>query len=107
MNGIELKVSIAAGAVGGVLLILAELVLMHRKVMQYRNHLRNLHRSGRRLRLYAETICVAALALVQPVLISLLIVMALGSFNPAFSDNAAHQLQGQTDGRHLRSEHTH
>jgi hypothetical protein len=104
MGAIELKMSILTGAVGGVLLMLAELILMHRRVSKYREHLRGLHRSGRKLRLLAEVGGIAALALVQPVIISLLTVTALGSFNPQFSANAAQQLEagGQTKDRPLR-----
>lgn len=106
MGPIELKMSILTGAVGGLLLIVAELVMMHRKVAKYRDHLRSLHRSGRRLRLFAEVGGIAALALIQPVAISLLTVMALGNFNPAFSANAAQQLTGgQASERPLRSDH--
>lgn len=104
MGAIELKMSILTGAVGGVLLMLAELVLMHRRVSKYRQHLRGLHSSGRKLRLLAEVGGIAVLALVQPVVISLLTVTALGSFNPQFSSNAAQQLEagGQIKDRPLR-----
>ena len=106
MGAIELKMSILTGAVGGVLLILAELVLLHRKVSIYRQRLRSLYHSGRRARVVAEVAGVAAVALAQPVLISVLIVMALGNFNPAFSSNAVGQLQsgGAVKERPLRSE---
>lgn len=105
MGFIELKMSILTGAVAGMLLIVAELVMMHRKVSKYRDHLRGLRRSGRNLRLFAELSGIAVIALIQPVLISILTVMALGSFNPAFSANAAQQLQrdGQMQERPLRS----
>lgn len=104
MGAIELKMSILTGAVGGVLLMLAELVLMHRRVSQYREHLRGLRRSGRNLRLFAEVGGIAALAALQPVVIALLTVSALGSFNPQFSANAAQQLEagGQVKDRPLR-----
>lgn len=106
VGSIELKVSILTGAVGGVLLILAELIMMHKRVARYRAHLRGLLHSGRRLRLSIELACIAAVALIQPVVISMLTVMALGSFNPAFSANAAQQLGGgQVPERPLRSEH--
>lgn len=104
MGAIELKMAILTGAVGGVLLMLAELILMHRRVSKYREHLRGLHRSGRKLRLFAEVGGIAAIALVQPLIISLLTVTALGSFNPQFSANAAQQLEagGQVKDRPLR-----
>ncbi len=95
MGNIELNMAILTGAVGGVLLIGAELAVMHKRVGRYRVHLRELHRSGRQGRLLAEIGAVAAIALVQPVVISLLTVMALGSFHPAFSANAAQQLKGE------------
>jgi len=109
VGAIELKISILTGAVAGLLLIGAELVMMHRKVAKYRDHLRRLHRTGRKWRLFGELSFVAAVALVQPAVISILTVMALGSFNPAFSANAAQQLTGgQVEERPLRSErHAH
>lgn len=106
MGAIELKMAILTGAVGGLLLIVAELVMMHKKVARYRDHLRGLYRSGRRLRLAAEVGGLAAVALIQPVAISLLTVTALGSFNPAFSTHAAQQLKGApAEERPLRTDH--
>ncbi len=107
MGSIELKMSILTGAVGGVLLIVAELIMMHKKVSKYREHLRALYRSGRMLRLFGEVSGIAVIALIQPVLISVLTVMALGNFNPAFSANAAQQLKldGQIEERPLRTGH--
>ncbi len=106
MGAIELKMAILTGAVGGVLLMLAELVFMHRRVAAYRAHLRRLHGAGRKVRLAAELAGVAAIALAQPILIALLVVTALGNFNPRFSANAAQQLQagGQVEERPLRSD---
>ncbi|HEY5994657.1 MAG TPA: hypothetical protein VIU46_08675 [Gallionellaceae bacterium] len=95
MGNIELNMAILTGAVGGVLLIGAEMMMMHKKVARYRDHLRGLHRSGRGARLLVEAGLIAVVALVQPVIISMLTVMALGSFNPAFSANAAQQLKGE------------
>lgn len=108
MGSIELKMSILTGAVAGLLLIVAELVMMHGKVSKYREHLRGLYRSGKILRLLAEVGGIAFIALIQPVIISILTVMALGNFNPAFSANAAQQLKqgGQSEERPLRSDHT-
>lgn len=104
MGAIELKMSILTGVVGGVLLLLAELVVMHRQVSAYRAHLRALHQSGRALRLFAEVSGIVAIALVQPVVISVLTVAALGSFNPKFVSNAEQQLKagGQVQDRPLR-----
>jgi hypothetical protein len=110
MGSIELKISILTGAVAGLLLIIAELVVMHKKVATYRDHLRGLHRSGRKLRLFAELGGIAIVALIQPVAVSLLTVMALSNFNSAFSANAAEQLKqgvrgGQVEERPLHSGH--
>lgn len=106
MGAIELKMSILTGAVAGLLLMVAELVMMHKRVSKYREHLRGLYRSGRNMRLFVEVSGIAVVAMIQPVIISVLTVMALGSFNPAFSANAAKQLQqgGQIEDRPLRSD---
>jgi hypothetical protein len=105
MGNIELNMAILTGAVGGVLLIGAEMAIMSKKVGRYREHLRVLYKSRRMARLGAEIGVVAAIALVQPVIIAMLTVSALGSFNPAFSANAAQQLKGEpTIERPLRNE---
>jgi hypothetical protein len=95
MGNIELNMAILTGAVGGVLLIGAEMAMMYKKMARYRDHLRGLYRSGRVGRLIAEVGALALVALIQPVIISMLTVTALGSFNPAFSANAAQQLKGE------------
>ncbi|HMC13608.1 MAG TPA: hypothetical protein VKG67_04620 [Gallionellaceae bacterium] len=107
MGSIELKMSILTGAVAGLLLIVTELVIMHKKVSKYRDHLRGLYGSGRKLRLFVEVGGIVVVVLIQPVVISILTVMALGNFNPAFSANAAQQLKqgGQVEDRPLRSAH--
>jgi len=99
--------SVLTGAVAGLLLTGAELIMMHRKMSRYRDHLRSLYGSGRRFRLVAEVAGIAVIALIQPVIISILTAMALGSFNPAFSANAAQQLKmdGKSDERPLRMNH--
>lgn len=107
MGSIELKMAILTGAVAGLLLIVAELVMMHKRVSKYREHLRGLYRTGRKLRLLAELGGVTITVLAQPVAISLLTVKALDNFNPAFSANAAEQLKqgmqgGQVEDRPLR-----
>lgn len=104
MGAIELKMSILTGVVGGVLLLLAEVIVMHRKVSAYRAHLRTLYQSRRVVRLSAELGGLLTIALVQPVVISMLTVAALGSFNPKFATNAEQQLKagGQVKVRPLR-----
>lgn len=108
MGSIELKMAVLTGAVAGLLLLVAELVVMHKKVSKYRDHLRGLSRSGRKLRLFVELGGVAIVALIQPVTISILTAKALDNFNPAFSANAAEQLRqgvqgGQIEERPFRS----
>lgn len=103
MGSIELEMSILTGVVGGVLLMLAELIMLHAKVARYRVHLRGLWQNRKVVRLVAEVGGIAVVALVQPVIISLLTVMALGSFNPQFSAHAANQFNGvDEDKRPLR-----
>lgn len=103
-GAIELKMTLLTGAVGGVLLVLAELVMMHKKVSRYRNHLRDLHRKGRKARLTAELTGILLVLLVQPVAISMLTVKALGNFIPSFEQHAAQQLEngGSVENRPLR-----
>lgn len=109
MGSIELEMSILTGVVGGVLLLLAEIIMLHGRVARYRAHLRSLLQGRRFIRLVAELGGIATVALVQPVVISLLTVTALGSFNPQFSEHAANQLNGvHEEARPLRHDpHQH
>lgn len=113
MGAVELKITLATGAAAGVIMVLVELIALHGRVARYREHLRGLYRSGRFLRLVSEGVGVLALALVQPILASVLLLHALDNFNPQFSANAVQQLkQGvQTgdlkDDRKLRHDPDH
>ncbi len=93
MGAIELKVTLLAGMVGGIILMLAELIAMHKKVARYREHVRGLYRSGRFFRLFSEGVGILVAALIQPVIISVLLLKALDSFDPQFSARAIQQLQ--------------
>ncbi len=111
MGSIELKVTLLAGLVAGVIMVLAEAIAMHRSVKRYRDHVRELYRSGRFVRLLAEAGGVLVIALIQPVVVSLLLFKALDNFEPQFSAHAVRQLkQGVQDGnlkdeRGLRGHH--
>ncbi len=99
MGGIELKITVLAGAVAGAIMVLAELVMMHSKVARYREHLRALYRTRRWLRLYSEGVGILVVVLIQPVVVSLLLLKALDNFDPQFSAHAVQQLkQGVQDG---------
>jgi hypothetical protein len=78
---------------GGALLVLFEAIAMHRKVAKYRDHLRELYRQGRFLRLLSETSGLFFAALIQPVIVSWLLMVAVDNFNPRFSQHAIHQLK--------------
>lgn len=93
MGAIELRVSLLAGFMAGALLVLAEGVAMHRKVGKYRDHLRELYRTGRFMRLLSELFGVAFAALIQPVLMSWLLLLAMDNFTPRFSQHAVQQLK--------------
>lgn len=93
MESIELKITLLAGAVTGVIMLLGEMIAMHRKVARYRDHLRGLYRSARYPRLIAECAAILAVALIQPVIVSVLLLKALDNFDPDFSAHAVQQLQ--------------
>jgi hypothetical protein len=112
MGGIELKIIMLAGLVGGAILVLAEMIAMHAKVKQYREHLRGLLQARRYFRFGAESIGILLALLVQPVLIAMLLLKALDNFTPEFSENAVHQLQqgvqhGDFDDKRQLNEHNH
>lgn len=100
MGAIELRVCLLAGFMGGALLVLAEGVAMHRKVSKYRDHLRELYRTGRFLRLLTELFGILFAALIQPVLVSWMLLLAMDNFTPRFSQHAIQELkQTIKDGR--------
>jgi hypothetical protein len=108
MGSIELRMTLLLGMVAGVLMVLAELVAMHRKVAKYRDHLRALYHTRRYGRLLSECLGLLVIALIQPVIVSLLVLKALDNFDPRFSRNAVQELQhgvengNLNDNRHLR-----
>jgi uncharacterized membrane protein len=93
MGSIELRMAILTGAIGGVILLMAEAVALHRKLARYRTHLRGLRSKKRYIRLFAETGSVAVVVLIQPVLVTMLLLSALDRFTPQFSAHVIAQLQ--------------
>ena len=93
MGSIELKVALLTGAVVGLLIIVVESVAMRRKVSKFRAHLRELYRTGKFIRLFAEVGGIAIIILIQPVIVSVLMVKAMDNLNPAFSVHAMAQLK--------------
>jgi hypothetical protein len=93
VGSIELRVSLLAGFMGGALLVLFEVIALHRKVSTYRDHLRELYRQGRLLRLFSEMFGLAAAALIQPVAVSWLLLLAMDNFTPRFSLQAVSELK--------------
>ncbi len=111
MGSIELRVLLLAGTVAGVIMLLAEVIAMHRKVAMYRDHLRILYQRGRFSRILAEIIGIVAFAAVQPIVVCLLLSAALDNFTPQFSAHAMQQLkyslQHGTLGEALPPAHSH
>jgi len=109
MESIELKMAILTGFVGGVIMVLAEGVALHRKLLVYRVHLRGLYRAKRFFRLFGEICSISLVVLIQPVIVSMLVMSALDRFTPQFSVHVMAELhQGiqhgnLNDSRRLRS----
>jgi hypothetical protein len=93
MESIELRVSLLAGFMGGALLVLFEVIALHRKVSTYRDHLRELYRQGRFLRILSEVFGLTSAALIQPVAVSWLLLVAMDNFTPRFSERAVTELK--------------
>jgi hypothetical protein len=93
MGSIELKMAILTGAVGGLILVLAEGVALHSKLSKYRAHLRKLYRSKNFIRFFAEIGGIAFVVIIQPVVVTMLVMSALDNFNPQFSIHAMAQLK--------------
>lgn len=102
MGAIELKMALLSGLVGGVIMVLAEGVALHRRLSRYRAHLRELYQAKRLLRLCAEISGMALVVLIQPVIVSLLMMKTLDGFTPQFSVHAIAQLRHEIFGDHLK-----
>jgi len=101
VGSIELRVSLLAGFMGGALLVLFEVIAMHRKVSKYRDHLRELYRKGKFLRLLSEMFGIFFAALIQPVAVSWLLLVAMDNFTPRFSQRAITELKQTIHNGHL------
>ena len=106
-GAIELKMTLLTGMTGGVLLAGAELLMLHKKVARYRNHLRSLRRRKQSRRLTAEITGIALVFLAQSAAISVLTAHAMGNFLPAYEQRATQQLEhgGAVENRPLRGGH--
>ena len=93
MGSIELRVSLLAGFMGGALLVLFEAIAMHRQISKYRDHLRELYRKGKFLRIMSEVFGLLFGALIQPVIVSWLLLVAMDNFTPRFSQHAVQELK--------------
>ncbi|MGA8862511.1 MAG: hypothetical protein WBM09_03830 [Gallionella sp.] len=92
MGSIELKMAIITGFIGGLIMVLAEAVALHRKLGRYRVHLHGLYHSKRFFRLSAEACAIAVVVLIQPVIVAKLAMSALDNFDPKFSAHVMAEL---------------
>jgi hypothetical protein len=102
MGAIELKMALLSGLVGGVIMVLAEGVALHRKLSKYRAHLRELYQAKRLFRLFAEISGVALAVLIQPLIVSMLMMRTLDGFTPQYSVHAIAQLRQVILGGNLK-----
>ncbi|MCG6932378.1 MAG: hypothetical protein LJE57_01965 [Gallionella sp.] len=92
MGSIELKMAIITGLIGGLIMVLAEAVVMYQKLARYRDHLRGLYLANRYVRLSAEVCSIAVVVLIQPVFVIWLVLSALDNFSPQFSAHVMAEL---------------
>jgi uncharacterized membrane protein len=93
MMNIELYVAIMAGTVLSFFLMVSEIVLIRKRLLNIRSRLAHFYRSRRFLRFYLEIFSIAAFFLVQPFIVGFLVVMALDNLNPHFSASVLHGLR--------------
>lgn len=82
---IELYVAIMAGTVLSFFLMVSEIVLLRKPLLNIRSNLAYLYRSRRFIRFYMEAFLIAVFFLIQPFIVGFLVVMALDNLNPHFS----------------------
>lgn len=93
MEQIELDIAIMAGLVLSLFLIVGEIAALRKQAARVKNRWKQYYREARFLRIFVELCGVATFFLIQPVLVAVLVVMAVGNFTPEFSGHAIHQLQ--------------
>jgi ABC-type Fe3+ transport system permease subunit len=98
MGQIELDIAVMAGLVLSLFLIVGEIAALRKQAARVRKRWRQHYRTGKFFRIFMEFCAVAAFFLIQPVLVAVLVVMALGNFNPEFSAQTIKQLRQEIHG---------
>ncbi len=88
----ELSLVVMAGVVLSLFLIVGELAAVRKRVKRAHAHLRALYHAGKFLRLIATLAAIAALFLIQPVIIAFLVALVMDGLNPDFSANVMRQI---------------
>ncbi len=89
----ELYIVVMAGVVLSLFLIVGEIAALRKRARRRLAHLRYLYTTGHFLRLVLELCAIAALFLVQPAIIAVLVAMVMDGLNPEFSGHVISQLR--------------
>ena len=82
---IEMYISLMAGLVLSLFLMVGEIVVLRKKIAKILAYLHLMLHTGKRVR-FAIAICgIAFFFLSQPIIVGVLVVLALNNFNPHFS----------------------
>ena len=100
---IEMYISIMAGLVLAFFLMVGEIAALRKQAPKILAYLRLMHQTGKRVRLIVAICGIAIFFLIQPIIVAVLAVLALNSFNPNFSVNLMQELkQGLRDIIHFQ-----
>ena len=90
---IEMYISVMAGLVIALFLMVGELVALRKQARKIIAHLQYLIRTRRRFTLLAVICGIAVFFFIQPFIVAGFVVYALNSFNPHFSINLVQELK--------------
>lgn len=90
---IELSLVVMAGVVLALFLIVGEIAALRKRARRTRARLRALYAARRYFRLTFELCVIAALVLIQPAIIGLLVALAMDGLNPDFSGHVLREIR--------------
>ena len=90
---IEMYISIMAGLVLALFLMVSEIVALRKQLSKIMVHLQLLFQTGKKVRFLVVICGIAVFLLIQPVIVALLVVLALNNFNPHFSAYLMQELE--------------
>lgn len=88
----EIYISVMAGCVLGLFLIVGEIALLRKRVPAILAYLGRMRQSGKTAKFVVAVSGIAAFFLIQPVIVGVLVALAVNNLDPHFAANLLHRL---------------